>query len=277
MYQHLDDLEFQYIRKKRSAFSFKKIMKEVKILGVIFAIIFLGMYVVTNAQLVKDTFQDRFNPQQVNSLTEDLHKGAQILLETNQKKLEVESLIDQYSEVLSNEKTLAPTIEESLVEKLDSYEFEFNLLPPTNRLVIPTINLDVPIVRSETKEYADFSAGMFDTELENWVVKYPTTPDPGQEGNTFLFGHTSQEYWKNNKYGTVFRNIPKLKEGDSIQVVRWGNLYQYRVVKTVIVKPKEVNDTYMQYANKSKQYLTLMGCYPIGRMDKRMMIFAEKI
>jgi len=167
MYQHLDDLEFQCSRKKKSDFSFKKMLKEVKILGVIFATLFLGMYVVTNAQLVKDTFQDRFNPQPVHSLSDELHRSAKTLLDTHQKKLEVESLIAQYSEVLSNEKTIAPTIEESLVGKLDSYEFEFNLLPPTNRLIISTINLDVPIVRSEIKDYADFSEGMFDTELEN--------------------------------------------------------------------------------------------------------------
>jgi sortase A len=109
------------------------------------------------------------------------------------------------------------------------------------------------------------------------VVKYPTTPNPGDGGNTFLFGHTSQEYWKNNKYGTVFRNIPQLKAGDLIQVVREGELYEYRVIQTEIVAPKYVNDTYLQYAAEGKEYLTLMGCYPIGRTDKRIMVFAERI
>jgi LPXTG-site transpeptidase (sortase) family protein len=33
----------------------------------------------------------------------------------------------------------------------------------------------------------------------------------------------------------------------------------------------------MHYADKGKEYITLMGCYPIGRTDKRMMIFAERI
>jgi LPXTG-site transpeptidase (sortase) family protein len=62
-----------------------------------------------------------------------------------------------------------------------------------------------------------------------------------------------------------------------IQVIWEGVLYEYKVVKTVIVKPKEVNDAYMEYVNVGKEYITLMGCYPIGRTDKRMMIFAEKI
>ena len=62
-----------------------------------------------------------------------------------------------------------------------------------------------------------------------------------------------------------------------IQVVREGVLYEYRVVSTEIVRPKEVNDTYTKYADLGKEYITLMGCYPIGRLDKRIMIFAERI
>ena len=75
----------------------------------------------------------------------------------------------------------------------------------------------------------------------------------------------------------MFRNIPQLKENDEIQVVWEWVLYKYKVVKTVIVRPKEVNDTYVEFWEEGKEYITLMWCYPIGRTDKRMMIFAEKI
>jgi LPXTG-site transpeptidase (sortase) family protein len=68
-----------------------------------------------------------------------------------------------------------------------------------------------------------------------------------------------------------------LQEQDSIQIVWEGVLYEYKVVSIEIVKPKEVNDTYMQYVDIGKEYLTLMGCYPIGRTDKRMMVFAERV
>ena len=113
--------------------------------------------------------------------------------------------------------------------------------------------------------------------MENWVVKYPTTPNPWEGWNAFFFGHTSQEYWKKNPYWTVFRNIPQLKEDDKIQVVWEWVLYEYKVVKTVVVRPKDVNDTYVNFGEEGKEYITLMWCYPIWRIDKRMMIFAEKI
>jgi LPXTG-site transpeptidase (sortase) family protein len=54
-------------------------------------------------------------------------------------------------------------------------------------------------------------------------------------------------------------------------------LYEYRVLKTVVVKPKDVNNTYVNFWEENKEYITLMGCYPIWRIDKRMMVFAEKI
>ena len=54
-------------------------------------------------------------------------------------------------------------------------------------------------------------------------------------------------------------------------------LYEYKVLKTVIVKPKEVNNTYVNFWDENKEYITLMWCYPIWRTDKRIMVFAERI
>lgn len=280
MYQNLDDLSIQieYEQQRKPKWSFKRFFKEIKILAVIFVIMFLWMYLVTNAQLLIDNVQDHIAPQQVASLQgEDMHSSAGLLTNSVQKMLEVEELVQKYQGVVSMEKELAPEMNQVLRESIDSYDFDFNLLPPTNRLIISSINLDVPLIYTQVKDYTEFNEGTFDSELENGVVKYPTTPNPGEGGNAFFFWHTSQEYRKNNKYGTVFRNIPKLKPGDIVQVVWEWVLYEYKVITTEIVTPKQVNDTYMKYSDLDKEYITLMGCYPIGRTDKRMMIFAERI
>jgi LPXTG-site transpeptidase (sortase) family protein len=281
MYQTLTDLEIQseYEQRRRSSNAFSRFFGEFRIFIIIFVSLFLGMYLITNAQLLVDNFQDRFaDHPTVQTLTPAESQTSIAMLETYQKKAEkVEELIEKYGEVVSVEQEIAPSVEQVLREQLDSYLFNFNLLPPTKRLIIPAINLDVPLIQSAVKPYEDFSAGDFDVELENGVVKYPTTPNPGDGGNAFFFGHTSQEYWKHNRYGTVFRNIPQLVQGDSIQVVREGTLYEYKVVSTEIVLPKQVNASYEKYASLGKEYITLMGCYPIGRSDKRMMIFAERV
>ncbi|MDR0608000.1 MAG: class E sortase [Candidatus Peribacteria bacterium] len=281
MYQTLTDLEIQseYEQRNHSSSPFTHFFSEFKIFIIIFLALFLGMYLITNAQLLVDNFQDRFtDPPVVQTFTQAETQTSITMLETYQQKAEkVDELIQKYGEIVSIPQELAPSIDQVLREQLDSYAFNFNLLPPTKRLIIPAINMDVPLIQSSIKTYEDFTAGDFDTELENGVVKYPTTPDPGERGNAFFFGHTSQEYWKYNRYGTVFRNIPKLVPGDRIQIVREGKLYEYKVVTTEIVPPKQVNTTYEKYASLEKEYITLMGCYPIGRSDKRMMVFAERV
>ena len=274
MYQTLDELEYVLTQPKSKFYKFSKIFKELKVLWLIFTVLFFWTYLVTNAQLVIDNINDHFSPNEVFWISEnDINSYFNWL---NWSSEQVENLVEQYEGIISMQQEVATDMDHYLQQNLDNYSFAFNLLPPTNRIIIPSINLDVPLVESNVS-YKDFSETAFDSDLENWVVKYPTTPNPWEWGNAFFFGHTSQEYWKKNPYGTVFRNIPQLKENDKIQVVREWVLYEYKVIKTVIVRPKDVNNTYIEFWEKGKEYITLMWCYPIGRTDKRMMVFAEKI
>lgn len=276
MYQTLDDLEYVLSQPKSKFYKFSRIFKEIKVLGLIFIVLFLWTYLITNAQLVIDNFNDRFSPTEVYGISEN-EINSSFSWQDWISEEQVDNLVVQYEGIVSMQQEVATDMDHYLQKNLDSYDFSFNLLPPTNRLIIPAINLDVPLVESSVVTYKDFTETSFDSDLENWVVKYPTTPDPWQWWNAFFFGHTSQEYWKKNPYWTVFRNIPQLRENDKIQVVRNGVLYEYKVLKTVVVRPKDVNDTYTSFGEEWKEYITLMWCYPIGRIDKRMMIFAEKI
>ena len=279
MYQTLDELEYVLSQPKNRFYKFSKIFKELKLLWLIFTILFLWTYLITNAQLVIDNFNDRFSPNEVYWISENnVNSSFNYQHESTKKNIvEVENLVEQYEGIVSLEQDIATDMDHYLQQNLDSYDFSFNLLPPTNRLVIPAINLDVPLVETNVHDYKKFTETTFDADLENWVVKYPTTPNPWEWWNAFFFGHTSQEYWKKNPYWTVFRNIPQLRENDKIQVVRNWVLYEYKVLDTIVVRPKDVNDSYVSFWEEWKEYITLMWCYPIGRIDKRMMIFAEKI
>ena len=279
MYQTLDDLEYVLTQPKSKFYKFSKVFKELKILGLIFTVLFLWTYLITNAQLVIDNFNDHFSANEVYWISEELASSSfdSSHLSADGNPNEVESLIEQYEWIISVQQEVATDMDHYLQQNLDSYEFSFNLLPPTNRLVIPAINLDVPLVETTVSNFDNVTETTFDPDLENWVVKYPTTPAPWEWWNAFFFGHTSQEYWKNNPYWTVFRRIPQLKQDDKIQIIWDWVLYEYKVLKTVIVKPKDVNNTYVNFWEEVKEYITLMGCYPIWRTDKRMMVFAEKI
>ena len=276
MYQTLDELEYVLSQPKSKFYKFSKIFKELKVLWFIFIILFLWTYFITNAQLVIDNFNDYFSPNEIYWISKN-EINSSFNWQHLSSEQQVENLIEQYEWVVSMQQEVATDMDHYLQQNLDNYDFSFNLLPPTNRLIIPAINLDVPLVESNVVTYKDFTETSFDSDLENWVVKYPSTPNPWEWWNAFFFWHTSQEYWKKNPYWTVFRNIPQLRENDKIQIVREWVLYEYRVLKTVVVKPKDVNDTYVNFGEEWKEYITLMWCYPIGRIDKRMMVFAEKI
>ena len=280
MYQTLDDLEYVLTQPKSKFYKFSKIFKELKILWLIFTVLFLWTYLITNAQLVIDNINDRFSSNEVYWISENIATSSfdsSHLSAVNKNSTDVEKLIEEYEWVVSLQQEVATDMDHYLQHNLDSYEFSFNLLPPTNRLIIPAINLDVPLVETSVSSFDNVTETTFDPDLENGVVKYPTTPSPWEWGNAFFFGHTSQEYWKNNPYWTVFRNIPQLKENDKIQIIWDWVLYEYKVLKTVVVKPKNVNDTYISFGDEWKEYITLMGCYPVWRTDKRMMVFAERI
>jgi LPXTG-site transpeptidase (sortase) family protein len=62
-----------------------------------------------------------------------------------------------------------------------------------------------------------------------------------------------------------------------IKLIRDGKLYEYKIIEKVIVKPSLVNKQYQSYQDKGEDYITIMGCYPLGRTDKRMMVTAKRI
>ena len=140
--------------------------------------LFLGSYLVTNAQLVIDNVSDVFSSNTTHGIADENSRYTADQTLSQEKSDEVEALIQMYGDNVSLQQEVATSMDHFLQQNLDSYEFSFNLLPPTNRIVIPSINLDVPLVESRIQNSKDFSETAFDADLENGVVKYPTTPNP---------------------------------------------------------------------------------------------------
>ena len=277
MYTTLDYLN-KCIEKKRKKNLPKRFIKEIKTILVIFVITFVWMLLFTNAQVFFSL--DRWNDKTKIEWSEENLQTDNIILtqvvdNSIDKKVELENWLANLDENDVIQKETTETIQYSLETKMRDYSFDFNLVPPTNRLIIWKVNLDVPIVDSKYKKESDFTQWNFDEELENGVVKYPTTPVPWKVWNTLIFGHTSQEWREKNPYWTVFSKIPNLVVWDEITVIRWGNLYKYKIIEKIVVSPKTVDTQYKKYQNWD--YLTLMWCYPIWRTDKRMMITAERV
>ena len=276
MYTTLDYLD-KCIEKKRKKNLPRQLFKELRAILIIFAITFVWMLLFTNAQVFfsLDRGGERTNIEWTEENVQTDNTISTQVDNSAKNKAELESILVQYEWNDVVQKTTTQTIQNLLESKMKEYSFDFNVIPPTDRLIIWKINLDVPIVNSQYKKESDFTQWNFDAELENWVVKYPTTPEPGKMWNTLIFGHTSQEWREKNPYWTVFSKIPNLDLWDEITVIRWWNLYKYKIIEKTIVYPKNVDSQYKKY--KDWDFLTLMWCYPIWRTDKRMMITAQRI
>ena len=304
MYVHLDELENLYantsgelsiaesdLEVKRSAkksFSFSslklpkmKLLSELKILIILFIIVFSGFFFFTNARLVLLTINDTFATES-KVAPEDLKITSVPTSQDHikQKAQKLNELEDQFTSLQASfrtEKELAPTMKEFLAKKQETHSIEFNTLPPTNRLIIPDLNINTPLIDVPIKGEEDFSEGQFDEELMQGAVKYPTTPAPWTEGNTLIFGHSSTEWWKHNEYGFIFRNLPKLQAGQKIQIVWNGQLSTYEMLERKIIYPKDVAEYYHEFQDQKGSFITLMGCYPIGSNAQRIMVVAKKI
>lgn len=245
-----------------------------------FGAVFVIILIFTNFNLFASNFLALFEEEThpiapiANSIVSEDNNISSIVDTAEQDILEIQWLLKNYQQTASVN-ALAPSTEETLQSHLMDYNFSFNTVPPVDRIIVPSLGLDVPIISNEHMAPVDFAKADFDKELNEWVVKYPTTPAPWQEGNTLLFGHTSYVVWKDNPYGTIFKDLPKLKDSTLIQILRKGNLYEYKVVDLFIVNPKQVNNQYMTYQNAGGSYITLMGCYPLGTDNKRIMVVAK--
>lgn len=138
-----------------------------------------------------------------------------------------------------------------------------------NVLEIPSLGIITPVVYVDQN-----SEKIFQQALKNGVVHYPGTAMPGQPGNVYIFGHSSDYIWSGGNYKTAFALLPRIEKGAEIQLSdSQGRLYTYRVIETVVVPPDAVQ--YLDQGNYQKKMLTVQTSYPVGTALRRFLAIAE--
>lgn len=141
---------------------------------------------------------------------------------------------------------------------------------PEPEVIIPKINVEVPVV---------YDVGSTDEEaiqaaLERGVVHYPTTPNPGQKGNSVIVGHSSNNIFNKGKYKFAFVLLNKLETGDLFYLTKDGVRYAYRVYEKRIVSP---TDTSVLGPTSKPATATLITCDPPGTSINRLIVVGEQI
>lgn len=141
-----------------------------------------------------------------------------------------------------------------------------------SKLIIPKINVDVPVVYDTKPDY-DSQMKAMESGVA-WFGIPGANSKPGQVGNTVLSGHSSNDIIDQGNYKFIFARLEQLNTGDTIYTNYGGKRYTYTITKKEVVKPSEVNK--LVYAT-DKPILTLITCTPLGTSLNRLLVTAEQV
>ncbi len=141
---------------------------------------------------------------------------------------------------------------------------------PESKIIIPKINLEVPVVFGlNTVAEEEIQKG-----LESGVVHYSSTPDPGQNGNSVIVGHSSNNILNSGKYKFAFVLLRRLEIGDVFYINKDSVRYSYKIYDKKVVTPDDVSVLGPAERDNST---TLITCDPPGTSRNRLIIIAEQI
>lgn len=140
---------------------------------------------------------------------------------------------------------------------------------------VPSLELNhLPVeanVESGTEE-------AYDAALEDSLAHFRGTGLPISEinNNIVIYGHSAGgDYYSRTKdIAAAFSRLSEVKIGDEVSITIDGKVFNYRIVKTKIVKPDDIS---IINGTKGKETLTLFTCYPNGNNSKRFVAVARPL
>jgi len=154
-------------------------------------------------------------------------------------------------------------------------------------LELPELASDQPDAASQTYvlEIPDLDINRAEvvvggTDLNNSLIQYPGTADPGQSGAPVIFGHSTLRQFYNpdrsnpQRYISVFSTIMTLDNGAEIKVTKDGVTYRYQVVDKFEVQPEDVFILTQSY---DQEQLKLVTCVPEGTYLRRGVVVANLV
>lgn len=144
---------------------------------------------------------------------------------------------------------------------------------PEPRVIIPRVNIDVPI---------DWSAVASSQESLNkamdhgaaWFNIPGASARPGEIGNSVFSAHSSNDWLDQTNYKFAFAPLVNIKEGDTVYINYNSKRYTYTVTHTKVVKPTDVAALTDPV---NKPIITLITCVPLGTANNRLLVFADQV
>ncbi len=141
---------------------------------------------------------------------------------------------------------------------------------PEPKIIIPKINLEVPVVY----DLGTIEEEVVQNNLEDGVVHYAASPEPGKKGNTVIVGHSSNNILNSGRYKFAFVLLKRLENDDVFYIHKDGVRYTYKVFEKKIVPPTDVS---VLGPSSRDNTITLITCDPPGTSINRLIVVAEQI
>lgn len=169
--------------------------------------------------------------------------------------------------------TFLPVFKEEINYQKNSYKYtdqnrEISPIDNIFGIVIPKLNINAKVI----KDVDPFDQKSYQLALTKGIAHAKGTKYPGESGNTFIFSHSSENFFEATRYNSVFYLLQKLDLGDKIIAYYNNNKFEYKITEKKIIDAGEVD--YLK--NKSTEpTLTLMTCWPPGTDLKRLIVRAN--
>jgi sortase A len=170
-----------------------------------------------------------------------------------------------------------PIVNNSQSAKKQIPALSMAIAPPDDRILVPRISQNVPIVRVPTDMLIRKDWGALEKQIQealrHGVVHFPGTAFPGEPGNIVLTGHSSYFPWDPGRFKDVFALLHQVNVGDKVIVYHEQKKYEYQIYEKKVVKPSQVD----VLTQKGESRLTLITCTPVGTDLNRLVLLAKLI
>lgn len=137
-------------------------------------------------------------------------------------------------------------------------------------IIVPKIGANARIIQ----DVDPYNSSQYQQKLTLGVAHAKGSALPDQRGNTFLFAHSSDNFFNANRYNSVFYLLHKVELGDAFYIVKDKIVYKYEVEEKSLVNPEEVN--YLTEVTKERK-ATLMTCWPPGTTINRLILVGKLV
>ncbi|HSX09584.1 MAG TPA: sortase [Candidatus Saccharimonadales bacterium] len=141
-------------------------------------------------------------------------------------------------------------------------------IDPLFSILIPKLGIDEKVVANVDPN----DPNAYLPVLQHAIAHAKGSVFPGDFGTTYLFAHSTDNWWDVGRYNAVFYTLSNLSVGDEIDVFYNNRRYTYTVTQQLISSPEDVTLLTSEHSGPSK--LVLQTCWPPGTSFKRLYVIA---